>query len=113
MLRVVIAFLIVFCLNVSPIFAKHSKEEVKSTQGVEVDNSILKTVKPSPKQRKEQKEKQKTSSNYLKKKKQIIKQDAILKKKQKELEFLQDRLEVKKSRLDGLSLQGSEKGEKK
>lgn len=111
MLKVVIVFLIIFSLSVPSVVAKQ-KEVVQSTQGVEVDNSVLKAVKPSAKQRKEQKVKQKKSSDFIKRKKQIMKQDAILDKKQKELEFLQNRLEIKKEKLDDMSLTRGEKGEK-
>lgn len=111
MLRVVIAFLLLIFLPVSTAFAFRAKEQVNSTQGVDIDSTITKTIGPSKEQKKEQRKKRRTSAEYLKKKKKIGKIDAKLQNKQRELEFLQNRLEIKKKKLEDLVPADNEKGE--
>lgn len=112
MLRVYIFILCAILILSVPVSAKKQQEEVKSTQGVEIDNSITKALKTSDTQKKEQKNKQKTSADYIKTKKQVKRLDSIKENKQREIEYLQNRIEVKKQRLEKLSPTTNEKGEK-
>ena len=83
-------------------------EPVLSTQGIELDNNIEKS-KPSPKQKNEQKQIKNRSKKYIKYKKNLNKQDFKRTKKQKELEYLEKRLEAKKNKLKTLT-SNQEKG---
>lgn len=84
------------CLSVS---AKHSTEPVYSTQGVEIDASVA-ASKPSVDDKNEQKEIRNRSRKYIKYQKTLDKQNAKKTAKEKELEYLQNRLEQKKNKLE-------------
>ncbi len=102
--------LIFMCfLGLCPGFAKDD-EPVVSTQGIEIDESIAKS-KPSTEQKNEQKQIKNRSKKYMKVKHKTIKQDQKRTIKQKELEYLENRLEVKKQKLELLN-PTTEKGEK-
>ena len=89
------------------------KEPAKSTSGVEIPQTITKFLKPTAKERKEHRQKKKDSEYYIKKNKQITELNLKKKMKQKELDFLQSRLEIKKQKLNDLTSKQPEKGETK
>ncbi len=78
------------------------EEPILSTQGIEIDNSIEKS-KPSTEQKNEQKQNKNRSNKYIKHKKALKKQEFKRVKKLQELEYLEKRLEVKKSKLQTLA----------
>lgn len=111
-LRVFLCFVFIITgVNVFALGAK--KEPVVSTQGIEISDQIVKTVKPSAKQRKEQRKKKMDSNAYIKRKKKIRGLDIEKRVKQQELDFLQKRLEIKNNRLNEMNLENEVKGEKK
>lgn len=110
--RVFICFLILF-VGTSNVSLGAKNEPAKSTTGVEVPQDIDKTLKPTAKERKERRQKKKDSDYYIKKKKQISKLSLNKKMKQKELDFLKKRLEIKKQKLNDLTSEKKEKGESK
>lgn len=91
--------------------AKSNDEPVQSTQGIDIDSSV-ENSKPSVEQKNEQKQSKNRLNKYLKAKKKIQKKDSKRRIKQKELEFLERRLELKKQKLEILN-SGEEKGETK
>ncbi len=92
--------LCILLLGVSDVVLAARKEPVKSTQGIEISQDVEKTLKTPSKHRKEQRRKKRNSDYYIKNKKQLDKLDMNKKMKQKELEFLQNRLEIKKQKLE-------------
>lgn len=84
------------CLSVS---AKSSTEPVYSTEGVEIDASVA-ASKPSIEDKNEQKEIRNRSRKYIKYQKTLDKQNAKKTAKEKELVYLQNRLEQKKNKLE-------------
>lgn len=104
--------LMILISGVSVFAADSSVDEVQSTQGIEINKDIVKTVKPSAKERKEYNKRKKTADTYIKNKKKINKMNSVRNIKQKELEFLQNRLEVKKMMLEDLTSTPNVKGEK-
>lgn len=92
--------LCILLLGVSDVVLAARKEPVKSTQGIEISQDVEKTLKTPAKQRKEQRRKKRNSDYYIKNKKQLDKLDMNKKMKQKELEFWQNRLEIKKQKLE-------------
>lgn len=112
LVRILLCFIFVTVgLNVFALGVK--KEPVKSTQGIEINDDIAKTIKPSAKQRKEQRKKKMDSDAYIKKKKKLDKLNLKKKMKQKELDFLQNRLDIKNQRLNEATSENEVKGEEK
>ncbi len=105
-----ISFGLLFCSCLS--FARSSVEPVQSTQGVENIEQNLDKSKPPAEQKNEQKNSKNRLNKYLKTKKKIKKQDFKRSVKQKELEFLEKRLDQKKKKLETLTSE-VEKGESK
>lgn len=77
-----------------------TKTPVQSTQGIELNNDITKNAKTTFKDRQKYNKKKKTSKDYIKAKKQIQRVDSLKDKKQKDLEFLQNKLDKKKEKLE-------------
>jgi len=103
--------LILFIGSAADCRTKKSDVPVQSTQGLEAESSkVIENSKPSKAEQNEQKQKQNRSKEYIKLKKQIKKHDIKRTEKQKELEYLEQRLELKKMKLELLN-SGSEKGE--
>lgn len=102
----VLVYIVIFGMLFSGVecyaFGK-TKEPVQSTQGIELNNDIVKSAKISFKGRQKYNKKRKTSMDYIKAKKQIKRVDALKEKKQKDLEFLQDKLDKKKEKLEVLT----------
>ncbi len=96
----VLLSLCILLLGVSDFVLAARKEPVKSTQGIEISQDVEKTLKTPAKQRKEQRRKKRNSDYNIKNKKQLGKLDMNKKMKQKELEFWQNRLEIKKQKLE-------------
>lgn len=110
-------FRIVFCIIMSVLFGTSivacakENEPALSTQGVEIDGSSVEKSKPSISDKNEQRLRKNRSNRYIKYKKQLLKQNYKRSLKQKELEYLEKRLEVKRNKLEIL-ITGQEKGEK-
>lgn len=104
--------LMILISGISVFAADLNVDEVQSTQGIEINKDIIKTVKPSVKERKEHNKRKKTADTYIKNKKKINKMNSVRNIKQKELEFLQSRLEIKKKKLEDLTSTQNVKGEK-
>ena len=86
-------------------------EEVKSTQGVELDASISKTIKQQAKEdNKAYKKEKKAKKQYIKNVSNIKKMRERKRLQQRNLEFLNSRLNIKKQKLEELQ---KEKGENK
>ena len=100
----------VYFLAVPAVLAKNT-EPVQSTQGIEIAPNIEKS-KPTKIQKNEQKYTKNRSKKYIEAKQKIQKQDYKRTLKQKELEYLEKRLEVKKQKLELLNPDNSTKGEK-
>jgi len=84
-------------------FAKKIQEPVQSTQGVEItEPEAVEKSKISKEEKNEQKDKKNRSIEYIKLRKKIDKQDRRRTYKQKELEYLENRLEIKKQKLESL-----------
>ncbi len=90
---------------------KKTEVPVQSTQGLEsTTEQNLKTSEPSKAEKNEQKEKQNRSNEYIKLKKKMLRHDIRRLHKEKELEYLEYRLELKKQKLESLG-SDIEKGE--
>ena len=108
-MKSIILILLVSLLAV-PVMAKNSEfEQVISTQGVNIDESIVKS-KPSAEEKNEQREFQSRSKKYIRYQKDLKRQNLKKTAKEKELEYLEQRLEHKKNKMETL-FQNSEKGE--
>ena len=92
--------LLIFCVGTVS-YAK-KEETVQSTQGIEINQNIEKAIE-SKDIKKERKEKKKRSKLYIKKKKQLTKQNHKKRIKQQELKYLEKRLENKKIKLESLT----------
>ena len=80
-------------------------EEVKRKRGRPRKNPVVETnsqSSPTSEQINEQKQLQNRSKRYIKNNKEIRKQDKIRARKQIELEYIQKRLDAKKSKLESL-----------
>lgn len=90
---------------------KKSDIPVQSTRGLEDTNvQAIENSKPSKAEINEQKEKKNRSNEYVKLKKKILKHDIKRLHKEKELEYLEYRLDLKKQKLESLG-SDSVKGE--
>lgn len=95
-------FVLLFCACILlPVCA--SQEPVQSTQGVEDIENNLDKMKVNSEQINEQKLLKNRSKKYIKNNKEIKKQDKIRAKKQRELDYIQKRLDAKKVKLESLS----------
>jgi len=99
MYKLFFAVLLMNILWACPVLAKN--EPVQSTQGIELEQDIAKS-KPDTVQKNEQKQQANRSKKYLKVQKQTAKETLKKKQKQRKLEYLQNRLEVKKQKLEQL-----------
>lgn len=99
---------LVFCLFLTVLFVMspaYSAEDtpVQSTQGVEnFDAKAVENSKMSPADKNEQKRKINRSNEYIKLKKKINKHEVKQLHKEKELEYLEYRLELKRQKLESL-----------
>lgn len=92
--------------------AKKAPEPVYSTQGYDnIDEHIFKNSQPSKVEKNEQNQKIHRSKEYIKLRKKINKYDSKRAKSQKEIEYLQGRLELSKKKLEAVN-PTSMKGEK-
>lgn len=105
-------FLVLFislCLFSVPCFA--NDEKAVSTEGVELDSSIVKTVnKQSAEDKKIYKQERKAKRQYLKNISSIKKMRENKRLKQRNLEFLNSRLQIQKNKLEVLQ---EKKGQEK
>ncbi|MGN0030989.1 MAG: hypothetical protein ACI37Q_03445 [Candidatus Gastranaerophilaceae bacterium] len=92
-------------------FAKDTQDPAISTQGIDIDQNVTKS-KPTSEQKNEQKQSKNRSKKYLELKRKTQKQDYKRTIKQKELEYMEKRLEVKKNKLELLNSNSTSKGEK-
>lgn len=93
-------------------FAKKVEEPAYSTQGWgSVDSQTFDNSQPSKLEKNEQKQEQIRSKKYRNLKKKINKYDSKRIKTQKEIEYLQGRLELSKQKLEAVD-PSSKKGEK-
>ena len=91
---------------------KSADVPVKSTAGLkQITSQNLKASAPTKKEKNEQKERQNRSNKYIKLRKKISKHDKTRLHKEKELEYLEYRLELKKEKLKMLGVEAP-KGEK-
>lgn len=110
MFRTILCLLVLLGINFNtPVCNAKDSEPVLSTQGLELDDNIAKS-KLTTEQKTEQKQIKNRSKKYIKYKKNLKKQDFKRTKKQKELEYLEKRLEAKKNKLKTLT-SNQEKGE--
>src|SRR5574344_9360 len=109
MLRVILC--IIMIMYGTCVYAEDTKsEDIKSTQGLEINKDVINSGK-SQIDMSAYKSSRKATKKYLKRKKQIRKLDAKKDTKQRELEFLQKKLDVKKNKVEALS-SDKKKGEK-
>lgn len=94
---------IIFLILICPAsFAKRkAKEPVQSTQGIDLSAKIEK-LKPSHKDKNEQKQQKNRSKIYILNKKKLKIEERKRNTKQKEIEYLEQRLELKKNRMETL-----------
>lgn len=110
MFKTILCLLVLLGINFYiPVCNAKDSEPVLSTQGIELDNNIEKS-KPATEQKNEQKQIKNRSKKYIKYKKNLKKQDFKRTQKQQELEYLEKRLEAKKSKLKSLT-SDQQKGE--
>jgi uncharacterized membrane protein YgaE (UPF0421/DUF939 family) len=95
-------------LTVNPVISA-DKEPAVSTEGIENLDEGIANSKPDTEYKNEQKQQRNRSKKYMKYKNEIKKQNIKRDKAQKELEYLEKRLENKQQRVDSLS--DEEKGE--
>jgi hypothetical protein len=95
-------------LTITPAISA-DKEPAVSTEGIENLDEGIATSKPDSENINEQKQQQNRSNKYMKYKKEIKKQNIKRDKAQKELEYLEQRLENKQQRVKTLT--DEEKGE--
>lgn len=102
---------IIFLILICPVsFAKEkAKVPVQSTQGIDLSSKIEK-LKPSHKDKNEQKHQKNRSKIYILNKKKLKIEERKRNTKQKEIEYLEQRLELKKNRMETL-FPSVEKGE--
>lgn len=104
-------FVIFFGISTTFSFAK-KEEPVVSTQGIEnIEQNLDKTISDKE-QKKDWKEKNKEKIKYFKTKKHIEILDSRRSKKQLEIEYLEKRLEAKKTQLDSFNSEQEEAIEK-
>lgn len=111
MFRIVFCIVMLFLICASSVTCAKEDEPAVSTQGISIDSNAVEKSKPSKQDKNEQKLRKNRSSKYIKHKKELQKQDYKRNLKQKELEYLEKRLEKKKSKLNSLTAD-QEKGEK-
>ena len=90
-----------------------AKDLVQSTQGIEINQNITKTLKKDKKHNKEVKKKKKKANDYIKHKRQQQNLQKKLKYKERELEFINHRSEIHHQRLEEYSNTETEKGDTK
>ena len=102
MIKYFLCLLLLFSFCVGNIAYSKTDEPIMSTQGLEIDENIEKSKVPED-IKNEQKQRNKRSKIYLKKKKKIAKQEYKKKLRQKELEYIKKRLDNKKLKLETLT----------
>ena len=108
-------FVLILCFFIYSECCVFSQESVKSTEGVEIDTNIVKTVKQQSKEYSQAiKRQNKAQKKYLKNIKRIKNMRNSKRIKERDLEFLNKRLNIKKNQLleYSNSNEGNEKGEK-
>lgn len=104
MFRVLVYFLICGMFLSGLCVDSKTVEPVVSTQGLnEMPQEVAKSAKTTFKENQKYNKKRKTSKDYIKAKKQIRKMDELKTKKQRELEFLQNKMDKKKEKLEVLT----------
>ncbi len=101
-------FRIIFCIvllvfSIGLTSVAKDDEPVYSTQGIEIDGDAVQKSKPTSESKNEQKRKENRSKKYIKYKKELTKQEVVRAKNQKELEYLEKRLEGKQNKLNSLT----------
>ncbi len=112
MTRSFLCLTLVLLLAGLPCNANDDKVISVSTSGVELDENITETIKPSKEQKKEEKAKENKRKVYFKTQNKLKKLSIQKEKQLKELEFLKHRLEIKEQKLEEYTSDNNEKGEK-
>lgn len=99
-MKILVAFLVVLILTTGA-YAKDSDIEVQSTQGVEINSDIVKS-KPTRENINEQKDIKNRSKHYRNKKRQLDRQNIKRIQTQKQINYLEQRLEKKKEKIEKL-----------
>ena len=95
---------IIILVLISSMSWVNAEEEIQSTEGITLEEGISKTVStPDKEYKKEIKQEKKAKNKYLKNISQIKKMRERKRIKQRDLEFLQKRLEVQKYKLEELT----------
>ena len=113
MKKVLVWSLILLIFSANFVYAKKQKEEVTSTEGVELDATITKTLKQKSKEEaKAYKLQNKAKNKYIKNISKIKKLNNNKRLKERDLEFLNSRLHIKQQQLEELKVETEEtKGE--
>ena len=113
MKKVLVYGIVLALLGSACAFAKSKKAkepEVTSTQGVEVDTATSQKIVKSKNDKNPAKTKRKNRNKYVKYLKKVDRQKNIKRIKERNLEFYNERLEIKKNKLEELNSEGK-KGE--
>ena len=95
---------IIILVLISSMSWVNAEEEIQSTEGITLEEGISKTVStPDKEYKKEIKQEKKAKNKYLKNISYIKKMRERKRIKQRDLEFLQKRLEVQKYKLEELT----------
>ena len=90
-------------------FAK--EQEVNSTEGLVLEENVSKNVRTTKQEKSEQRKELKTKRKYKKNISLIKKYKEKKRIKERDLDFIQQRIEIKKQKLEELTSQNSKKGE--
>lgn len=112
--RIILSFLFIILLTTcTNAIAKEDISDVKSTQGVELQKANAEKLVKIPKRSKEDRRKDKMLKSYNHKLTKMKHLTIQRERKNKNIEFLKHRLEVKEEKLEELTSIKSEKGERK
>lgn len=104
-------FFLILLTTSSIAIAKDDVSDVKSTQGIELQETDAKTLYKIPKRNKEDSYRYKMLKSYNKKLNKIKRLNLKKEQKTQNIEFLKHRLEIKEQRLEDLTSEGIKKGE--
>lgn len=113
MYRILIFFAIVVIItSTAPCFSREVKSEIKTTQGIEADSKISKHLGLTKEEKINRIQRNKKTLKYLKHKKELQRLYDKKSKTEREMEYLEIRLEMKKNKLGNTESEASEKGER-
>ena len=111
MSKIFVYVIMILCIGVFNQTVRAAQQTPVSTQGLTFQQGIEQNVKPTQSEMQEYRQKKKMKKKYFKNISDIKKKKYKKSIQERDLEFYNDRLEIKKKQLEEVNSNGSKKGE--